>query len=492
MVSRHMFQRIRALSEGGMSMRGIARELKIDRKTIAKYLKSNTPPRYKQRISSTRSDPCAPFLDRIKSLLAIGPEVLAWDIFVLIKDEGYSGSLRTLERRVTDLRKEKPKERFFEQHYEPGEQAQFDFKESIRLPFIDGERLIHLHFGTLPYSGFFSIKAFNYRNYEAFIDGVHSFFEAAGGLTRNIRFDNLSPCVRKILKGGERIYTDRFAKAITYYGFGTLPCSPGKGNEKGDVEREIRTQARRIMSAVKATGKVFHDQDDLNSWLKTQTGKYLTPSANSLFAEENKHLKPLPPRDTDILCQIEAVIPTKHGTIRFRKSIYSVPDHLIDVDCRAIIGPYTVRIESSARGARLAYTCEHPRMEDGKHSILLAHILPSLVRKPGAMVRWAHRDLLFPEKAFHQYFRWLGKTQPDGQEREYLKSINLVQYVSLSEIGIAMDIVRRSQSTRPFEDLKALLMLAPKNSPAAIAQTPLQTQLSLYDELIPSSKEIPA
>lgn len=53
MVSRHMFQRIRELSESGMSIRAIERELKISRKTIAKYLKSNAPPRYKKRQTPT-------------------------------------------------------------------------------------------------------------------------------------------------------------------------------------------------------------------------------------------------------------------------------------------------------------------------------------------------------------------------------------------------------------------------------------------------------
>jgi len=490
MVSRHMFQRIRELSESGMSIRGIARELKIDRKTITRYLRINAPPRYKKRESATRADPCGPYMARIRSLMDAVPDILACDIFVLIKEEGYIGSLRTLERRVGSLRSQRPKERFFEQRYEPGEQAQFDFKESIHLPFIDGERLIHLHFGTLPYSGFFSIKAFSHRTYEAFIEGVHSFFEAAGGLTLNIRFDNLSPCVRKVLKGDERIYTDRFKKAIDYYGFGTLPCSPGKGNEKGDVEREIRTQARRIMTAVKSTGKVFHDHEDLNSWLQDHVEKYLTSSSRSLFIEEINHLRPLPARDNDVLCHIETVIPAKYGTIRFKKSTYSVPDSLIGVDCRVIIGPYEVRIEKAGSGSNPCTT--HPRKDDGQHSILLEHILPSLVRKPGAMVRWAHRELLFPDNIFHQYFKWLGKILPDGQEREYLKSINLVQYVTLKEIGLAMDIVCKSKSTSPFDDLKALLMLSSSEHRTVVDQTPIQTRLTLYDDLIPQNQEISA
>lgn len=490
MVSKHMFNRIRELSERGMSVRAMARELKMSRKTIQKYLQSNAPPRYKKRDGPTRYDPCEAYMGRIKSLVDKDPGILACDIFVLIKEEGYAGSLRTLERRVSRLRGEKPKERFFEQSYHPGEQAQFDFKESVSLPFLDGEQIVHLHFGTLPYSGIFGIKAFSHRTYEAFIEGVHSFFEGIGGMPKNIRFDNLSPCVRKVLKGNERIYTDRFEKAIDYYGFGTLPCAPGKGNEKGDVEREIRTQARRIKASVKATGRVFHDFSDLNNWLKEHVEKYTAKSAKELFLEEISQLKPLPPRDTDVLCHVEIMTPTKYGTIRFKKSTYSVPDNFIEVDCRVIIGAYDVRIERIGHGSQ--FSCAHPRMEDGKHSILLSHVLPSLVRKPGAMIRWAHRELLFPEKSFQQFYQWLGKVYPEAREREYLKSINLVQYVSLKEIGLGMDIVQKTKSTKPFDDLKTLLLLTSSDLGAVISQSPLQTKLSSYDDLIPNNQEISA
>jgi len=58
-----------------------------------------------------------------------------------IQEKGYTGSLRTVERRVAEIRSSKPKERFFEQEYCPGEQSQFDFKEKVAIPFKDGEHI---------------------------------------------------------------------------------------------------------------------------------------------------------------------------------------------------------------------------------------------------------------------------------------------------------------------------------------------------------------
>jgi transposase len=207
-----MFEKVRALVAQKKSDRAIAKELGMDRRTVAKYRKSNTPPGYTPRPESTRVDPIKGFEDRVASLLKATPTLTAPEVFVVLCDEGYKGSLRTVQRLHTALKLAKPKERFFEQEYEPGEQAQFDFKEKVELPFVDGPRIVHLHFGTLPHSDFFHIKSYPFRNFEAFMDGIHSFFEKTGGMTGKIRFDNLAPCVKKVLKGSERLYTDAFKR----------------------------------------------------------------------------------------------------------------------------------------------------------------------------------------------------------------------------------------------------------------------------------------
>lgn len=487
MVTKYMFNRIRELRTQGMSVRAIARELGINRKTVDRYLESNAPPRYKVRTTSTREDPCKPFMEAINAMLKASPSAKAFDVYVLLQEQGYRGSMRTLERRVAAIKGEEPKERFFEQKYVPGEQAQFDFKEKVALPFIDGERIVHLLYGTLPFSDFFSIKAFPNKTFEAFMEGVHSFFEAAGGMSEGIRFDNLSPCVKKVLKGNKRLYTDRFKNALTYYGLKDLPCAPAKGSDKGDVEREIRSQTRRLLERIKITGRTFLDFDDLNTWLLEQCQRSITPIIRKRHAEESAHLLPLPARADDILCQIHFTTATPYGTISINKSSYSVPDNLIGVNCKVVLDAYRLQIYRAGHGSKVVV--EYPRLESGDHKLELAHVLPSLVRKPHAMVRWAHKEVLFPSNVFHQFFAFLGVTNAESQEREYLKTLNLIQYVSLAEIEIAMDIVRISNSKFPFDDAKTLLLCAKELTWNSIEQTPLRPSLALYDDFIPNNLE---
>lgn len=493
MISTYMFQKVRDLNRQGKSNRQIAIELGIDRKTVGEYLKSNAPPKYAARARESRPDPFADFDGLATSLLSAIPDLTAAEIFIAAKEAGYSGSERTVERRIAAIKAQRPKERFFDQEYKPGEQSQFDFKELVVLPFLGGERTCHLHFSTLPFSDFFWIKGYAFKTYEAFMDGVHSFFEEIGGMTEKVRIDNLSPCVRKILKGNNRLYTSAFDRAITYYDFGVLPCRPGKGSDKGDVERDIRTNARRIKNLIKLTGKVFKDFDDLNIWLAEYCVKYRQAKTAALFADEQLKLRPLPPRDEDVLCKVETTTASPYGTVRIAKTTYSVPDAAIGVACRVVASAYDVKIY---RVGTRQLVATHVRAAEGENGVALEHVLPSLVRKPGAMVRWAHKAILFPEAVFTRFYEHLGRLLSDGAEREYLRAINLIQYTTLAEIGAGMELVLEAGSTSPFEDLKALVLTSGHHPPGSssvtavlLDQIPLCPKLSMYDDLIPQLLE---
>lgn len=496
MISIYMFKKVRDLKDQGLSNRKIASQLGIDRKTVAAYVSGNAPPKYGPRKrGGRRPDPFEDFEGLLASLTDLLPNLTAREIFISAKEYGYQGSIRTVARRLAALKSKRPKERFFDQEYEPGEQAQFDFKESVELPFIDGPRIVHFHFGTLPFSDFFGIKGYPLKTYEAFMDGVHSFFETTGGMTEKIRFDNLSPCVRKVLKGNQRLYTQAFERATAYYGFDLLPCSPGKGSDKGDVERDIRTHAQTIKNRVKITGKVFRDYGDLNSWLADYCVQYRLPKVGPLFEKEQQTLKPLPRRDEDILCKVETTTATAFGTVAIAKSTYSVPDCAIGMACRIVASPFEVKIyRSDGKGELLA---THERRVDGSSSIPLEHVLPSLIRKPRAMVRWSHRGILFPNKNFTKYYEHLKKRCFDSAEREYLRSINLVQYTTLAEIGVGMELVletiEKDLSVDPFIALKELLLGPDRRPPTTTEliaeQVPLCPMLSDYDSLIPQLLE---
>jgi len=482
----HHFNRVRELSRDGLKPSEIAIQLGINRKTVRRYLATNGPPQYpKQRSGRTREDNFLTFTERVQTLLG-SPNLSAVEIYEMIKDEGFQGSERTVQRRVHALKSEIPKERFFEQEYVPGEQSQFDFKESVMLFFRDGPRIVNFVFGTLPCSDKFFIKAYPRKNFECFIDGIHSFFEFIGGMTKNVRIDNLSPCVSKVYRGYRRTYTDSFERAITHYGFGVLPCSPGKGNEKGDVERDIRTHAKRMKNLIENQGMVFNDFDDLNEWIKSYIEKRTAQVIQDLFETERKALLPLPYRDEAVLCRVEDCTSSAYGIVRVGDYSYSVPDSAIKEKCTVVAGPYDLKVYRKSPRQLIA---THPR-KDGD-SILVEHILPSLIRKPHAMIRWAHRDILFLNDTYKSFYIKLQSICKEDAEKIFLKSVNLVQHAAPSEISAGMEILMSGNvNENIYEELRELLLgeRRPGNVidiSNQLNQKKLAPNLKDFDQLIP-------
>lgn len=107
------------------------------------------------------------------------------------------------------------------------------------------------------------------------------------------------------------------------------------------------------------------------------------------------------------------------------------------------------------------------------------------------MVRWAHRDILFPNPVFENYYKYLQKLRGYGAEAEFLKSVNLVQHAELSEVIAGIELLLESKSLSPFEDLKTLIT-SPGHFPASYSgwlvpdQPPINIELSFYDSLIPA------
>lgn len=487
MIGMDIFHEVRLLGRKTKNKSEIARELKINRKTVRKYLESGSPPRYAARAGPTRVDLFKEFEEFVREKLELAPNLSAGEVYALIRPRGYAGSERTIQRRLQAMAAAKPKERYFEQKYEPGEQAQFDFKESVELVFADGPRVVHLHFGTLPFSGVCVIHGYPQKNYECFMDGVHSFFERVGGMPENIRIDNLSPCVKRVRADGGRDYTSAFKRAIEYYGFGVLPCSPGRGNEKGDVERDIRTWSRRILNHCKVHNVQFRDFSHVNAVLAEIVGQEI--DVDGLLSQEAEQLKMCLPRDEDVLCRIEETRASSFGTVRLQqKTTYSVPDEWIDQMCRVVSDPFEVRI---TRVGKPLPVVVHPRRPDGDHSVLLEHVLKSLLRKPRAMIRWRHREILFPDPVFETLYRRLKAQEPlpGAAEREFLRILNLIHHVPLSDIRCAIEIVLGAEAQDFFHQVKELLICErrPPESCAVIDltrfnQVPLNPDLKMYDE----------
>jgi transposase len=117
----------------------------------------------------------------------------------------------------------------------PGEEGQVDWC-FVRHP---GLGKLYCFVLILSYSRYLFARIFPRSSFEFFIEGHLMAFSFFNGYPHGLRYDNLKSVVLR--RKPELEYNPRFLAFCRHYGFEIHLCNPARGNEKGRVERVIRT-----------------------------------------------------------------------------------------------------------------------------------------------------------------------------------------------------------------------------------------------------------
>jgi len=227
--------------------------------------------------------------------------------------------------------------------------------------------------------------AFGTQAQEAFLEGHVLAFNHFGGVPVRIRYDNLGPAVARVLRGRDRIESERFIALRSHYGFDSFFCRPGKdgAHEKGGVEGEIgRFRRRHLVPVPKVAGladlnRVIAAADTADD-ARVITGRTL--SVGAAFADEVPSLMPLPGNEFDPARLLQARVDGR-SRIGVRQSYYSVPVRLVGRRLAVRLSATTVEVLDA--GARVAV---HERAFGRYLEVLeLDHYLEVLKVKPGAL-----------------------------------------------------------------------------------------------------------
>jgi transposase len=152
----------------------------------------------------------------------------------------------------------------------PGVEAQVDFGEFAA--FI-GVVLVTcwLFVMRLSNSGRAFHVAFTTQAQEAFLEGHVLAFAHFAGVSALIRYDNLKPAVARLLKGRDRVESERFVALRSHYGFDSFFCRPGEdgAHEKGGVEGEIGRFRRRHLVPLPRVGSLVELNDLIKGAIQT-------------------------------------------------------------------------------------------------------------------------------------------------------------------------------------------------------------------------------
>ena len=226
------------------SIRQIARELGISRRTVRRYIQSDGPWRY--TLSKPRPKPVS---DPIEAVVR---EIILQDRTVrnkkqrhtarriyerLVEEHGFRGSERTVRRLVAAIKEEvgvSSKEVFLPLDFDYGQVFEADwFEADVEM---DG-RLVRANIlaARLRASRATFLKAYPAVNQEALFDGLEGAFRFWRGIPSTGRFDNPRTIVTFFRKSGRKEENERFGQFRAYYGFKLSLCTEGQAHEKGYV-----------------------------------------------------------------------------------------------------------------------------------------------------------------------------------------------------------------------------------------------------------------
>ena len=259
---------------------------------------------------------------------------------------GYPGSARQVRRLVRHLRPTVPARVYRRVVTLAAEQAQVDWGTFGTIPIGRGVRTVSGFVMVLGYSrALFALFTLD-QTLESFLRGHVAAFEAFGGSARTLVYDNLRSAVLD-RRGTAIQFHPRLLELAGHYHFAPQPCTPGRGNEKGKIERQIQYLRHAFFAA-----RPFREVDDLNTQFRRwrdevaharRHPEHRDRTVAEVFAAEQPRLLPLPahPFATALM---RAVRSGKTPYVRFDRNSYSIPHTCVRHPLTLLASATTVRL----------------------------------------------------------------------------------------------------------------------------------------------------
>lgn len=368
----------------GHSVRRIARDMGLHRKTVRKYLQQSEPGRVEQQ---PRTRPVLAVVGpRIEEILEEWKprsnrkhRITSPRVHRQLVEDGFEVGERTVRSYLAEKRR-LGAEVFIPLVHRPGEEAQVDFFE-VTVEENGRQRKVWKFLLRLMYSGRDFVQIYDRCDQVSFLDGHVRAFSYLGGVPQRQIYDNLSSAVKRLVKLKERKLTDRFRALCSHYLFEPCFARPGQGHDKGGVEgrgKGIRWQHMTPIVRGKdledISAQVLADVERAFKTKKRRDGRRLV----DLFEEEKSRLMPLPAAPFDA----REAVPVSIGrcsTTTVGGALYSFPTRWAWLDAMAYVGATDIRFV--CRVGELVQL----RQASGQRSICYRHYMRELSRKPQAV-----------------------------------------------------------------------------------------------------------
>jgi len=393
-------QSILALNRSRWSSRSIARELGINRETVAKYLRSARPPTgdtpgqsevSKPAISTSgstseaKSNPaistpgptagrkslCEEWRDTIQ--LAVNGDLSAQRIYQdLVAEHHFSGSYQSVKRFVHRLLEVRPLP-FRRMECKPGHEVQVDFGQGAWVINEQGKRKRpHLFRIVLSHSRKAYSEVVWRQTTENFIRCLENAFRYFGGVPHTCVIDNLRAAVTKADWFDPEI-NPKIRAFAEHYGTVILPTKPRMPRHKGKVESGVNYAQENAVKKREFMSLALHNIQLLD-WESTVADTRIHGTTKQqvglVFATVEKLcLLPLPQMLFPVFCEALRRVHLD-GHVEVERTYYSVPPEYVGRQVWARWESRLVRIFNT----RMKQIALHIRQEPGRFSTDPIHI----------------------------------------------------------------------------------------------------------------------
>jgi transposase len=357
----------------------IAAQLHVHHSVVRRVLAQAGLPRLGPSPRPSQIDAYLPF---ILQTLEKFPTLTASRLHAMVRERGYRGSPDHFRHLIACHRPRRKAEAYLRLRSLPGEQAQVDWAHFGHLEIGRARRPLMAFVMVLSHSRQIFLRFFMDARMENFLRGHVGAFTAWHGVPRVLLYDNLKSAVLE--RHGDAI---RFHPTLLdftgHYRYEPRPVAVARGNEKGRVERAIRSVRDSFFAA-----RSFTDIDDLNTqaevWCNGQAADRRCPdeparTVREVFIDEAARLLPLPDNPAPLLERVEVKV-GKTPYVRFDLNDYTVPHTHVQCTLTVLADTHEVRIVDGVH----VLAC-HPRSYDkGAQIERPAHIQALADRKHAA------------------------------------------------------------------------------------------------------------
>lgn len=416
-----MIQALLALHARGWSQRRIARELGIDRGTVARYLQlagqakpaisltgSNAAEEAKPAISLTGSFPaepaggmppgadgllmavatlaqprsagrqsaCTPWTEVIEAKLGQG--LSAQRIYQdLVTEHGFAGSYSSVQRFVRCRARGRPLP-MRRLECAPGQEAQVDFGKGAPVVGTDGKRRRpHVFRIVLSHSRKAYSEVVFRQTTESFLRCLENAFWHFGGVPETVVLDNLKAAVTQA-DWFDPDLNPKVQSFCAHYGVAMLPTKPRTPRHKGKIERGVGYVQGNALK-----GRTFQSLEEQNQHLRdwessvadTRIHGTTRAQVGKVFAEvERSQLKPLPAQRFPSFQEGQRSV-NRDGHIEVDKAYYSAPPEYLGRRVWVRWDARLVRIFNQ----RMEPLATHVKRSPGRFSTHPGHIAPEKI-----------------------------------------------------------------------------------------------------------------